>query len=38
MPEQHDDLIDLGAASQETKGLPLGKWEDFVHETQMDEA
>lgn len=27
--EQHEDLIDLGSISSETKGLPVGDQEDF---------
>jgi hypothetical protein len=29
-------LIDLGAASEETLGIPLGEYEDLASETHMD--
>lgn len=34
--EKKDDLIDLGAATTATLGVPLGRDEDFVSETEMD--
>ena len=30
-------LVDLGAVTESTLGVPIGKDEDFVSETQMDD-
>ena len=34
--ETLDDLIDLGAASSQTLGLPKDRDEDFISETEHD--
>jgi hypothetical protein len=36
MREQDDTLIDLGAATVQTLGVPLGKDEEFGSETEQE--
>jgi hypothetical protein len=36
MMQDHLELIDLGAASEETQGIPGGWYEDIASETHME--